>query len=399
MEATELLQTLLQATIATSGAVLLVLAIRRLLRAGFGARVAYMAWALVPASLLAVLLPAAPAAFALPVIDTVVLVPASGGTIDAGFASGASTWIAVAWCVGAAAAAGLLAAMQRRFRIGLGRLVRHHEGLQAASSAGLPATMGWLRPVVVLPVDFDSRYDAHQRALMLAHERMHIVRGDLHANAVAAVLRCLFWFNPLLHVAARRFHHDQELACDACVVAAAPGIRRVYGETLLQAQFVAQGMSVGCHFGFGHPLKERVAMLKESLPSPARRIAGGTLVASLVLGVAFAAWGTQPREVVQRPDLDVYVKRVSTETPAYPEAAREQRISGNVILVVDVAEDGSVASAEVERSEPAGVFDEAALSAVANWKFEPAMKGGKAVPSRVRVPIAFEIPPKAPEAG
>src|SRR5690606_28141805 len=104
-------------------------------------------------------------------------------------------------------------------------------------------------------------------------------------------------------------------------------------------------------------------------------------------------------EVVQRPDLDVYVKKVSTEAPAYPEAARQQRISGSVILVVDVAEDGSVASAEVERSEPAGVFDEAALSAVANWKFEPAMKGGKPVPARVRVPIAFEIPPKAQDAG
>lgn len=399
MDATELLHTLLEATLATSLALLLVLAIRRPLRTWFGARVAYLAWALVPASLLAVLLPAAPAALALPAIDTVVLAPASGRTIDAGLAAGPGMWIAAAWFAGAAAAAGLLAIMQRRFRIGLGRLRPHDEGLQAEASAGLPATMGWLRPVVLLPVDFDSRYDAHQRALMLAHERMHIARGDLHANAIAAVLRCLFWFNPLLHVAARRFHHDQELACDACVVAAQPRVRRAYGEALLQAQFAAQGMPLGCHFGFGHPLKERVAMLKESLPSPARRIAGGTLVASLVLGVAFAAWASQPQEVVQRPDLDVYVKKVSTETPAYPEAARQQRISGSVVLVVDVAEDGSVASAEVERSEPAGVFDEAALSAVANWKFEPAIKDGKAVAARVRVPIAFEIPPKAPEAG
>src|SRR3546814_17794991 len=50
--------------------------------------------------------------------------------------------------------------------------------------------------------------------------------------------------------------------------------------------------------------------------------------------------------------IDVYVEKVSTEAPAYPEAAKEQRISGKVFLVVDVAADGSVAKAEVERSEP-----------------------------------------------
>lgn len=143
-------------------------------------------------------------------------------------------------------------------------------------------------------------------------------------------------------------------------------------------------------------------MLRESLPSPARRIAGSALVVSLVLGTAFATWAAQPQQAVARPDLDVYVEKVSTEAPAYPEAAKEQRISGKVFLVVDVAADGSVAKAEVERSEPAGVFDEAALEAVEKWKFTPAMKDGKPVASRVRVPIAFVIPPKAaevPEAG
>ena len=53
------LETLFEATLATSVAVLLVLALRRPLRAAFGARVAYGAWVLVPASLVAVLLPAA----------------------------------------------------------------------------------------------------------------------------------------------------------------------------------------------------------------------------------------------------------------------------------------------------------------------------------------------------
>jgi TonB family protein len=54
-----------------------------------------------------------------------------------------------------------------------------------------------------------------------------------------------------------------------------------------------------------------------------------------------------------------------------------------------VAADGSVSNVIVERAEPAGVFDASALVAVRKWKFTPAMKNGKAVASRVRVPVEF----------
>src|SRR5690606_3420500 len=71
MGANELLRSLLEATAFTSLAILLVLALRRPLRAGFGSRVAYAAWALVPVSLIAVLLPAAPVSVALPALAPV----------------------------------------------------------------------------------------------------------------------------------------------------------------------------------------------------------------------------------------------------------------------------------------------------------------------------------------
>ena len=59
MASAELLGTLIEATLAVSAAVALVLLLRRRLREAFGARVAYAAWWLVPAALVAVLLPAA----------------------------------------------------------------------------------------------------------------------------------------------------------------------------------------------------------------------------------------------------------------------------------------------------------------------------------------------------
>ena len=65
-----LLDLLLETTLAASAALALVLLLRRPLRRAFGAAVAYACWALVPAAVIAVLLPAA----------TVTVVPAPVAT-------------------------------------------------------------------------------------------------------------------------------------------------------------------------------------------------------------------------------------------------------------------------------------------------------------------------------
>ncbi|MGD3580303.1 M56 family metallopeptidase, partial [Xanthomonas citri pv. citri] len=42
-----------------------------------------------------------------------------------------------------------------------------------------PVSVGLWRPRIVLPMDFDTRYSAAERTLILAHERLHLRRGDL----------------------------------------------------------------------------------------------------------------------------------------------------------------------------------------------------------------------------
>lgn len=393
------LELLVEATFASSAALLLVLALRRPLRAAFGARVAYGAWALLPAVVVAVALPAAAPE---PGTDPVILISRALPVLAAQpIADGMDPRLLVAacWLAGVIACTAWMSFRQCHFRRSLGRLSPPVDGVRESEREvdGLPATLGLWSPQVIVPPAFAARYEAAQRELMLAHERAHVARGDLHANAIAATLRCLFWFNPLVHVAAPRFRQDQELACDATVLAKHPGARRSYGEALLHAQLGNQGTPLGCHFGFGHPLRERIAMLKERQPSTCRRAFGAAFVSLTAIGFAFAAWATQPAQEPVPAASQQGISGVSLPPPKYPAYAAEHNLSGRVVLLVDVAADGTVANATVERSEPKGVFDAVALEAVKGWKFNPAMKDGKAIAAQVRVPVDFSPDPKEGE--
>ena len=81
--------------------------------------------------------------------------------------------------------------------------------------------LGFLRPRIVTPDGFLTHFTPREQAAILAHERAHLARQDARINALAALLRCLCWFNPLMHLGARWLRIDQELACDASGVAGA----------------------------------------------------------------------------------------------------------------------------------------------------------------------------------
>jgi TonB family protein len=75
--------------------------------------------------------------------------------------------------------------------------------------------------------------------------------------------------------------------------------------------------------------------------------------------------------------------------PGYPAALRKAGIKGRAVVAVRITPKGAVIDPVVESaSDPA--FGEAALSAVRGWRFIPRVKDGRAVESRVEIPIAFD---------
>lgn len=452
--AAELLGWLLRSALALAIVVSVVMALRPLWRRWLGAGAVLWLYLLLPAALVATSVPgptlvrdAPRAAVTVRVVPASMTAPGSTSISAASVASPAeitaprargflppellsppapfaqASLLAVgllAWAAGALALAGRLLLQQRRFRRRLGHLRRRDAGLWQASSDDIgPVVIGLLRPRIVVPADFDHRYDAQQRELVLAHERVHLTRGDLPMNALACVLRCVFWFNPLVHLAAAKLRLDQELACDAVVIARNPRAGRAYATALLNTQLADLGLPVGCAWQSSHPLTWRISMLKKPLPGPARLMLGAGLAVLASSAAATVLWQQQPATIVTLPAIAMAVTPATMPPPlaigrvrvpypdpvvlpAFAAAAASPAIAATLATQAPVASGSSVAPtplpaplAAVATAAPAAPAAEA-LTAV-DPKADAASRPGNAVAARAPLtlpaPKSFVQPP------
>lgn len=75
----------------------------------------------------------------------------------------------------------------------------------------------------------------------------------------------------------------------------------------------------------------------------------------------------------------------------YPQKARARGITGFVLFNLLININGDVEKAQILESVPPGVFDDAALASVTQWKFEPAMYKGKSVKVWAKQKISFNL--------
>ena len=161
-----------------------------------------------------------------------------------------------------------------------------------------PALIGLVRPIIVLPADFESAYNGEEQRLALAHEISHLARGDMTAMFVSTLLIAAQWPNPLAHLAARAFRLDQEAACDAFVLSreTAPA-RANYASAILKSAKSGARAS-GLELSLSHPLKERIMLIKKSKSGVSRMLSGSALAILLVAGglTATATYGYAEEE-------------------------------------------------------------------------------------------------------
>jgi len=96
-----------------------------------------------------------------------------------------------------------------------------------------PAVTGVLRPTLLMPEGMLVDKTASEIEPLLAHELIHIRRGDLWAGLLQTVVLALWWFHPLVRWAVRQSMREAERCCDEAVLAELACKPRDYARSLL----------------------------------------------------------------------------------------------------------------------------------------------------------------------
>jgi TonB family protein len=83
---------------------------------------------------------------------------------------------------------------------------------------------------------------------------------------------------------------------------------------------------------------------------------------------------------------------LKTVQPTYPARAENNKLEGWVDVEFTVAETGKVKDASVRSTSISGVFEDAAVKAVSQWRYKPVLRDGKAVPVRSQIRVRFSLP-------
>ena len=242
------------------------------------------------------------------------------------------------WLAGAAALGLVFLAVNLRFGKKLRRSRERVEETDAclpvyeSGETDTPCLFGVAKPsIYVTP---DTRTEAETLRYALAHEQTHYRHGDNLWAVLRGVCLALHWYNPLVWWAAELSRRDAELACDeATIRRIGESERAAYGRTLIRmtcekrpALLVTATMMTDS----GKGLKERISLLVKKPKTAAYTAVAVLLIACLSIACTFTG-GRENAELAE-PFGKHYVEEATVAcAPGYTNAS----IGGELEVVAD----------------------------------------------------------------
>jgi bla regulator protein blaR1 len=81
-----------------------------------------------------------------------------------------------------------------------------------------PVTVGFLKPVILVPLAAVNQLSTYQMEAVLLHELAHIKRYDYLLNIITVIIRTIFYFNPFTRSLADSIDAEREKSCDEWVL-------------------------------------------------------------------------------------------------------------------------------------------------------------------------------------
>ena len=260
----------------------------------------------------------------------------------------------------------------------------------------VPVVIGWLRPVILIPVSALAGLAPHQLDALILHELAHIRRFDTVINIALVAAETILFYHPAVWWVSRHVRLEREHCCDDFAVSAC-GDAAIYVEALtsLETWKTADSLALAAN---GGRLKDRVARLLKAPPEPRgfslSAAAGLALLGLVAASVAMAAPSSRGKDATDiRPIAQTHT------LPPYPKDSLHLKEEGRVLLGVTIGTDGAVSRASVFKPSGYQRLDVAAVEYVkSHWRWQPATRAGKPVTANTRVSVVFKLAPPANKA-
>ncbi|TDQ19258.1 outer membrane transport energization protein TonB [Algoriphagus boseongensis] len=302
--------------------------------------------------------------------------------------------------------------------IGKAKLTRFETHWVAVHPEFIPASFF---DYILMP-EFDPQ-DPKQKQI-LAHESVHVRLKHSWDLLLVNFAKVVFWFNPLVYLFEKCLREVHEYQADQGVTSQVSP--KEYATLLLQLISAKPGWQFMNNFN-QFQTKKRILMLTKTNSRPQQKARFLALIPAIALLVFVFSCEITPEQEIEGPtqeakgpslgpsDLSARISaeadevfditEVMPEPPGgmsgwnnylaknlnYPKQARELGIEGTVIVVFVINQDGSIRDAEILRGIGGGADEEAMRVVMESPKWTPAFQRGRAVASRMRLPVSFKL--------
>jgi TonB family protein len=270
-----------------------------------------------------------------------------------------------------------------------------------------PVTVGLRRSVLLVPPGFLEGVAPDDLDALMAHEFAHMERRDFAKNILYGLLSIPASHHPLLWFTQARLAESRELVCDAQAADALAG-RESYARSLLRlASMLSKSATAGALHAVAifdtNNFERRIMDLRQkqveirglrrlAIVCFCSTIALTTCVSALALRMDVTDTGNQtpaPKPTkVHVKDLKILHK----EPPVYPQEAKASgnALNGEVQLEVIIGKTGEPENITVKKSLR-NDYDQSAIDAVRNWRWEPYHLNGQPVDVVTTITIVYSL--------
>jgi D-alanyl-D-alanine endopeptidase (penicillin-binding protein 7) len=279
-------------------------------------------------------------------------------------------------------------------RIGIARDI----SLRVVQGLDTPATVGWWRPVIMLPAALLFGMPPDLLEALLAHEIAHVRRFDYVVNLMQSVVEATLFYHPAVWWISHRMRIEREQIADdlAAGILGEPRRLALALRELEHIQFTNHHLAQAAH---GGNLMVRIKRLvrpetqaldwKAAIPAVGFVIAGIAFCANAALADTAPAASASIAASTQTTSPSLFDANACK--PQYPQESLNRLEEGSVEISFKVGANGKLLHSHVTQSSGHPLLDNAALTGLQACTFKAGTKNGKPVTSTLDIQYVWKI--------